>query len=211
MGLDLRVYETEKMRVEICETKVTKIFKDSPSSKKRYTLERDALERLKGINGFPQIISSQSKTKTITMSYVDGENKSQLTDLSLLNLKALVVNMLNAGVARHTIRERDLLINESCDVSMVDFERTTLRNHRFSFSWFIAKQVTEYHLIRVIWNHNSALLTQEEAQALERFTNIRHKLQKLKLVRSFFRKFYRSKKKPGNYTSKFKRENNRKS
>ncbi len=210
MATDMKVYETEKMRVEIYDTEVIKTFKDSPSSKSRYKLERDVLERLKGIDGFPKIINAQDKIKTITMSYVEGDNKSQLSDYSLLKLRTLVAEMLGAGVARHAIPERDLLINDSGDVSMVDFERATLRKHRFSIGWFIAQGVTRYHLLRIIWNHNSALLSPEETLVLKKFTNIRNKLQKLKLVRSFFRKFYRSKSKPGHYTTKFKRNNIRK-
>lgn len=179
------------MRVEVSKTKVTKIFKDTSSSKKRYKREKEALKRLKGIDGFPQIISYQDQAKTIIMSHIEGDNKLQLSDQSLLKLRALIKTMLAAGISRHALPERDLLITDSGDVSMVDFERVTLRRHRLSIKWFFAKRVTEYHLLRLIWNHNSSLLSPDEKQTLQRYTSIRNKLQKLKLVRSFYRKHFR--------------------
>lgn len=187
----MKVYETGKMRVEVSKTKVTKIFKDTSSSKKRYKREKEALKRLKGIDGFPQIISYQDQAKTIIMSHIEGDNKLQLSDQSLLKLRALIKTMLAAGISRHALPERDLLITDSGDVSMVDFERVTLRRHRLSIKWFFAKRVTEYHLLRLIWNHNSSLLSPDEKQTLQRYTSIRNKLQKLKLVRSFYRKHFR--------------------
>lgn len=205
--MSISVYETSKMHVSIGEKEVIKTFKKRPGYKKRFKREKKALQRLKGIDGFPQIISHRNST--VVMSRVAGDNKEQLSNQSLKEIRVLVDNMLEAGVARHAIPERDLLIDDD-KVSMVDFERITLRRHRLSPSWLFAKKVTKFHLFRLISNHNSQLLTDDEKKELETFTAVRNKLQKLKKVRSSVRKVIRTKAKAGNYTKKFESSNLRK-
>ncbi|MGR5062376.1 hypothetical protein [Photobacterium sp. DNB22_13_2] len=205
--MSISVYETSKMHVSIGEKEVIKTFKKRPGYKKRFKREKKALQRLKGVDGFPQIISHRNST--VVMSRVAGGNQEQLSNQSLKELRVLVNNMLEAGVARHAIPERDLLIDDN-KVSMVDFERITLRSHRLSPGWLFAKKVTKFHLLRLISNHNSQLLTDDEKKELETFTNVRSKLQKLKKIRSSIRQVARTKPKAGNYTKKFESGNSNK-
>lgn len=205
--MTISIYETGKMYVSIGDKEVTKTFKKRPRYKKRFTREKKALQRLKGLEGFPQLISYHDCT--VVMSRVTGINQEQLSSQNLKALRLLVENMLEAGVARHAIPERDLLIDAN-KVSMVDFERVTLRRHRFSPDWLFAKKVTRFHLLRLINNHDSQLLTEHEKKELKTFTDVRSKLQKLKKIRTWARKFIRSKAKPGNYTKKFESGNSRK-
>ncbi|PMH44460.1 hypothetical protein BCU68_02860 [Vibrio sp. 10N.286.49.B3] len=196
------IYETEKMRVEIGEDYVKKQFKSFPGSKKRFKCEKEALSRLAGVEGFPQLISANSSI--VVMSRLNGDNQKKLSDSALRDLRLLVEKMLESGVARHSLPERDLLIDNDT-VSMVDFERVTLRHFRWSPSWLIAKKVTRFNLLRFISNHNILLLSDKETKELKRFTDLRAKLQKLKKIRSI-RNLWRPKHqlKPG-YTKKFKR------
>ncbi|MCQ1061171.1 hypothetical protein LRP52_45335 [Photobacterium sp. ZSDE20] len=205
--MSISVYETSKMHVSIGEKEVIKTFKKRPGYKKRFKREKKALQRLKGVDGFPQLISHRNST--VVMSRVAGGNQDQLSTQSLKELRKLVDNMLEAGVARHAIPERDLLIDNN-KVSMVDFERVTLRRHRLSPGWLLAKKVTKFHLFRLISNHNRELLSESEKKELDTFTNVRSKLQKLKKVRTSVRKVVRSKSKAGNYTKKFESGNSSK-
>ncbi|KXO10063.1 hypothetical protein AKG98_844 [Moritella sp. JT01] len=204
MGM-ISIYETGKMRVEIGNDEVVKIFKVRPRYKKRYNCEKLALLRLKGLSGFPEIIKYKDDDTTLTMTRLFGENKEQLSDEALQHLRLLVEKMLSAGVARHSLPERDLLIKGG-KVSIVDFERVTLRGSPWSPMWLISKKVTRFHLLRLISRHNSALLSEKEKNKLAYFSNIREKLQVLKRLRSKGRKVWRSKTKPGEYTNKFESE-----
>ncbi|SGY84224.1 Putative uncharacterized protein [Moritella viscosa] len=196
------IYETGKMRVEIGNDEVVKTFKVRPNYKKRYNREKFALLRLTGLSGFPEIIKYEDDDATLTMTRLFGENKEQLSDEALQHLRLLVERMLDAGVARHSLPERDLLIKGD-KVSIVDFERVTLRGMSWSPMWFFSKKVTRYHLLRLISRHNPKLLSEEEKNKLAYFSNIREKLQVLKRLRSKGRKVWRSKSEPGEYTKKF--------
>lgn len=200
----ISIYETNKMKVEIRDEKVIKIFKDYPSSTKRFLKEKEALKRLSGVSGFPQLISTENKK--IVMTRLGGENKAQLSDQALLNLRKLVMRMLEVGVARHALPERDLLIDGD-RVSMVDFERVTLRSFEWSPLWIAAKKVTIFNLLRFISNHNPDLLSADEKKKLHSLTIARARLQKLKKIRSI-RKMWSSKPEyKSHYTTKFKRDN----
>jgi len=198
----ISIYETGKMRVEIGDEEVVKTFKIRPSYKKRYSREKFALLRLKGLSGFPEIIKYKDDDTTLTMTRLLGENKEQLSDEALQHLCLLVDRMLCAGVARHSLPERDLLIKDD-KVSIVDFERVTLRGSTWSPIWFFSKKVTRFHLLRLISRHNPALLSEEEKNKLAYFSNVREKLQVLKRLRTKGRKVWRPKTKPGVYTNKF--------
>ena len=174
------IYETKKMRVEIGQHEVKKVFKIAPRYKTRFAREKGALVRLKGIQGFPQLIRSEGTT--VVMSRLAGKNENNFSDEVLSNLRVLVENMLSAGVARHTLPERDLLIDNGT-VNMVDFERVTLRNHSWSPVWLIAQKTTRFNLLRVISNHNPSLLSDDESQQLEKLTRVRERLQTLKKIR----------------------------
>jgi len=202
----ISIYETGKMRVEIGNSEVVKIFKVRPSYMKRYNREKCALFRLTGVPGFPEIIKYNEGGATLTMTRLPGENKEQFSDEALQDLRLLVDRMLGVGIARHSLPERDLLIKGD-KVSMIDFERVTLRGSSWSPMWFFAKKVTRFHLLRFISRHNPDLLSEEEKRQLAYFSNIREKLQVLKILRSKGRKVWRSKSVPGAYTKKFERKN----
>ncbi len=200
----MKIYETNKMLVEISEDTVKKTFKVHPKHVKRYTTEKKALQRLVGENGFPQLLATDDADKTIVMSKLLGENQEQLSDLAIENLRSLVHNMLQAGVARHALPERDLLVTKGQEVNMIDFERITLRRFSWSPIWIVAKNTTTFNLLRLINQHNPSLLSKKELATLAMHTKTRSGLQILKKVRNAFRKIWAEPSTSGNYEEKFK-------
>lgn len=96
------------------------------------------------------------------MTKLNGQNLDILSVSALNNLKKLINNMLDAGVSKHSLPVRYILITEENSVTLVDFERVTLRRYRWSPIWLIAKEVTYFHLLRLIDQHESTLLTDSE-------------------------------------------------
>ena len=50
------------------------------------------------------------------------------TEKNAQDLSRIVEQMLAAGVARHSMPIRDIVVDESGNLSLVDFERSTLRS-----------------------------------------------------------------------------------
>lgn len=200
----MKIYETNKMLVEIRADVVKKTFKVHPNHAVRYAREKAALQRLSGSKGFPQLASADDASKTIVMSKLQGENQEHLPDLALKNLRSLTHNMLRAGVARHALPERDLLITAQQDVNMVDFERVTLRRFRWSPIWIVAERATTFNLLRLINRHNPSLLSEKEIATLTLLNNARTRLQTLKKVRTAFRRIWRGPSNTDDYQQKFK-------
>ncbi|MCG9702696.1 hypothetical protein L1D19_21755 [Vibrio natriegens] len=195
------------MRVEIDNASVRKTFKPSSNQKKRYKNEKLALLRLKGSLGFPQLLLVDNHTSTLTMTRLNGQNLDILSASVLNNLKILINNMLDAGVSKHSLPVRDILVTEEHNVSVVDFERVTLRRYRWSPIWLIAKEVTYFHLLRLIDQHKSTLLTDSERKKLVFYTSLRESIhQPLRKGRSILRKFWKKPKQmtsSSTYTKKF--------
>ena len=177
------------MHVHIGESEVVKTFKVMPGYKARYKREKLALLRLKWLHGFPKITKCDDALAIIVMSRLAGDKKEHLSDENLNRIRWLVEEMLNAGVSRHTLPVRDFLISSDDSVSMVDFERVTIRYMSWSPIWLAAKYVTKLNLLRLISNHNPAILSKKENKQLVLFVTVRENLQGLKRLRDKIRSF----------------------
>ncbi|MCC4832418.1 hypothetical protein LMH66_07210 [Shewanella sp. 10N.7] len=178
------IYETNKMKVEIRENIVSKTFKKVGNYSKRYTREKTSLQRLSESSLFPKLVSFDDKTNNIKMSRIPGSQPESLSENQIDLLRQMVKSMHDAGVARHAIPIRDLLSSNDKELGMVDFERVTLKRFSFSPIWLIAKKVSNYHLCRLMKEHQSHLLSESEQIFLEKINKIRNTLQKIKHIKS---------------------------
>lgn len=178
------IYETNKMKVEIGENTVSKTFKKTGYYNKRYNREKLSLQRLSDSSLFPQLISFDDKKKIIKMRRLPGYQPDGLSEKQIELLREMVNSMLHAGVARHAIPIRDLLSNNDQELGMVDFERVTLKRFSFSPVWLIAKQVSNYHLCRLVQKYQPHLLSKSEENFLKKINKIRGILQKIKPIKN---------------------------
>ncbi len=156
------VYETGKMHVQVDKATVRKTFKQARKAAARFSCERRALERLLGVEGFPQLLSFDEQSATVEMTRLPGGTPMSLGEDELVQLRGLVDQLLARGVARHALPMRDLLVSSSGRVGMVDFERVSLRSLEASPVWQIAKIVTRYHLYRLIGEFHPQSLSRAE-------------------------------------------------
>lgn len=185
------IYETKKMHVDIQPEYVLKVFKKTPGYLTRYHREKRALKRLSNIPGMPQLIECSDNTPSLKMTRLPGDNPTWLSDKSLLQLKGMVDQMLSQGIARHSLPERDILVDEAGNVSLVDFERITLKSKRTAPIWKLADKVTRFHLSRLIHQHNPMLLTPHERRQLELGLALRESFNKVRKVRNKVRGIWR--------------------
>jgi len=177
------IYETKKMRVEIGKEVVSKLFKPTRNSNLRYNREKKSLQRLSGLNHFPQLIEFNDKTKLIKMTALPGDRPDNLSEIQVELLRTMFEDMLAMGVARHALPIRDLLSTNDQQLEMVDFERVTIKHFQYSIIWFIAKRVSYYHLYRLINQYQPQLLSEPERQFLSKVDKIRTVLQVIKPLR----------------------------
>ncbi|MCK7596495.1 hypothetical protein M0G74_04320 [Microbulbifer sp. CAU 1566] len=182
-------YETRKVLLKVGTDSVTKYFKERRGMQRRYLTEKAALSRLKGIAGVPELIRSADASHLLEMSRLPGSSVTALNERNLQGLATIVEKMLSAGVARHSLPIRDVLVDAEGNVGLVDFERATLRSRIWRPDWAIAKAVTRYHLYRLISEHQPQLLKPEQW----RLVNIG---QKLRRAVSFFHAGTHSLRKP---------------
>ena len=168
-------YNTHKMLLKIGDKTVSKFFKPVSGSFRRYQIEKEALQRMSHILGTPKLISSDDNSCTLVMSRLSGNMPDHLTEKNLLVLIRIVKEMLEAGVARHSMPIRDILVNDIGEVGLVDFERSTLRSSPWRIDWIVATKVSHYHLYRLIYQHQPQLLTKNQLLKL----NVISKLRKL--------------------------------
>lgn len=162
----IQIYQTKKMRVEIGEFSVVKIFKIKPGSNKRYKCEKEALQRFKGTNGLPELLNYSDQQTRLVMKRLPGKNVEKYSDEHLLRIRELINEALRLGVARHSLPDRDILVNGN-DVGIVDFERISLRSFAWLPIWKMAKYVTQFHVSRLISRHNPNLLSATEQRVLK--------------------------------------------
>jgi len=160
-------------------------------NKKRYKREKTSLQRLSSFHYFPKPILFEDKNNKITMSRLPGDHPETLSKKQIEILRRMVISMHNKGVARHAIPIRDLLCNNDQELYMVDFERVTLRYTPFSPIWCIAKKVTNFHLYRLIQDHQTQMLTASEKRILLKTNQVRSVLQKIKPFKEFVKKYLR--------------------
>jgi len=188
------IYETKKMLVVIEPNCVVKTFKKEKDYKKRYLREKTALQRLKGYEYFPELLSFDRKNTSLKMTRLKGCQPESLSVEQVVMLREMVSNMLERGVSRHAMPIRDLLANNNKELGMVDFERITLRGAKWSPIWWVAKKVSNYHLYRIINTYQPQELTDEEVKSLTKIDNIRSHLIKIKRLKSKLKKLGKTKK-----------------
>ncbi len=153
------VYETNKMLLRIGDSEVVKIFKPKKSSPRRYGREKESLQRMLDIEGVPTLIDTNDDQHTIRMSRLPGKTASSLSADNVVILSKIVYQMLAAGVARHSLPIRDIVVDNHGNLGLVDFERVTLCRHAWSPVWRIARKVSIYHLYRLINDYQPQLLS----------------------------------------------------
>jgi|GEM_PF-1002916 len=181
------IYETNKMLLEIGDEVVTKLFKPSSGYKSRYRQEKEALLRMEQVDNVPRLIKSEDQKTTLFMSRLPGRSVTELSETNLSDLTNIVTQMLAAGVARHSMPVRDILVDEQGLLSLVDFERSTLRYQTWRPDWIIAKKVTQYHLSRLISQHQPQLLSSQQQRQLDNTNKVRAFLRIFKRMRTSYR------------------------
>ncbi|MFM2483403.1 hypothetical protein [Celerinatantimonas sp. YJH-8] len=154
------VYNTHKMLLTLGEERVTKHFKSaSKSTSRRYRIEKKALTLLRNTKGVPFLYESDDQTHTLEMSRLPGHSAKFLNEKNLKDLAVIVEDMLDVGIARHSMPIRDVVVDEQDHVGLVDFERVTIRRHRWRPDWLISKAVARFNLYRLTYLYQPQLLT----------------------------------------------------
>ena len=179
----VNVYETKKMRVSIYETVVVKKFKQHRGYKKRYANEKKALQLLEAVDGIPKVIAYSDSDHALTISRLKGTNRERIPDNSLLKLRKMMDKTIELGVARHSLPPRDILVDEDENVGVVDFERVSIRKYALSPIWLIAKQVSKFRVIKLIYQHNLQVLTDEELRIFRSRQIIQRRFDKYRVIR----------------------------
>lgn len=150
-----KLYDRDKNRIVIYQTQVQKIFKrEEHHSRERFLLEQEALRRLHGQKGVPELLEvSEDPDLCITMSRLPGAPLNEcegVPDQFFLNLKDLVLRILDRGIARQWIKAGDVIVGPNGKAGIVDFERVTFRRHGLAPAWLIANAVNRVNLLQLI-------------------------------------------------------------
>ncbi|TEA74230.1 hypothetical protein ERE07_18260 [Allopusillimonas ginsengisoli] len=161
----------------------------------RFSREIKALRRLSGIDGVPALLAYSPAERWLAIDLIPGtplpENPAA-PDKLFTNLRVVVENMLRCGVARHSLPARDVIVRPDGTAGVVDFERCTLQHWRFSPIWWVARKVTQFHLLRLIDNHAPHLLTPKEQLRLQTCYRLSKAFHRCTRWRSRLRHYYRS-------------------
>jgi len=182
------IYNTEKMLLRIGEHLVTKHFKESSNYLKRFDQERRSLLRLQQLEHVPDLMRVLDWDTTLHLSRLPGISATSLTTENLIDLEKIVEQMLTAGVARHSMPIRDVLVDDRGEVSLVDFERSTLRSFRWSPIWLIATKVTRYHFLKLVEQHQPQMLTADQCEQLRKAAVIRRYFLVFRRLRDYIRR-----------------------
>ena len=185
--MSFRVYETSKMYVEIHPDRVIKQFKSAKGYKKRYSNEKEALIRLAVIEAIPNITHFDDGVLMLVTTRCEGTEPDILDNQALLKIHTTIEQCLQLGVARHSLPERDLLLCEDGKISIVDFERVTLRRWKYSPLWLLASWVVRFNLYRLLHRHNPDVLSAREQRILRRGAVLRIPYEIWKKRRSHYR------------------------
>lgn len=143
--------------------------------------EIEALRLLAGIRGIPLILALGLDRKSVVMSRVPGTPMSEckhVSELTMKSLRSLVEQMLQRGVARHSLPPRDVIVAADGSAGLVDFERSTRRLFAWDPLWFVAKAVTRFHMLRLLQAHAPQLMTPGERSRLRWQVALRAALQR---------------------------------
>ncbi|MDS1140774.1 hypothetical protein RE432_10025 [Pusillimonas sp. SM2304] len=159
----------KKNYVTINKDGVVKVFSQGPAQSHRFKREVNALKRLTGIEGIPALLSYSPTHRRIVIARIPGAPLSvtdNVPDKAFIQLRTIVEDMLDCGVARHSLPARDVIVAQGGAVGLVDFERCSLRHCRFGPLWWIARKVARFNLLRLIDSYAPHLLTQAEHRTL---------------------------------------------
>ena len=188
---DPKVYETGKMRVEVGSVRVVKKFKNRRDAKKRYVREKTSLQLLSELDGTPDLLDFNDEKNILVMNRLSGESTTTYSEENIRCLTYIIEQCLSLGVAPHTLHDRDILVDAS-GVSLVDFERVSIRTFKYSPIWKIAKLVPRFHLYRLIYNNHPILLTSSQVKFLNLGNSIRRLLTPMKNALRPFRSWWRN-------------------
>ena len=139
----------------------------------------------------PKLVHADSKNCSLVMTRLPGKKPETLSSENIMQLRCIADGMLKAGVARHSMPIRDILIDND-QLGMVDFERISLRRLKFSPFWLIACIVTKYHMLRLIVKHQPDSLSRIEYAFFSCIHFVRAGLQPLKETKDLIRRSARN-------------------
>lgn len=160
--------EKIKNEVRIEDDFVVKTF-TGRNGRKRFLGEKESLQRLRGIDGVPGVLAFDDENLSLTMERIAGTDLDACTgvpDSCFEHLHVLVEQMLDRGVARHTLRARDILCRPDGRAGLIDYEKISLRRFRFSPIWKLACAVTRLNYSRLLQERAPHLLTPAQARQL---------------------------------------------
>ena len=189
------VVESPKNRVLVYKDRVEKTFVTGRGCARKARREAAALRALAGLAGVPVLRKLAQDGKCVVMSRLHGTTLVEhglaehgVPASTLASLKVLVEQMLERGVARHSLPHRDILVLPDGSAGLVDFERSTLRLFSCEPSWLLARSIMRFHLLRLIGELAPGLLTPSEHRSLGRQLALRAALQRpMKLRRKIAR------------------------
>lgn len=152
-------------------TQVVKVFTQGRNKTSRFYKEVNALKRLTGIAGIPEVLSYSPSQRRITVERIAGTplpQASNVPDDAFIHLRIVVEDMLYCGVARHSLPARDVIVCTDGSVGVVDYERCSFRGWRFDPLWWVAAKVARFNLLRLIHQYAPHLLTEAEYHLLRR-------------------------------------------
>jgi len=168
--------ESTKNHVHLLKDRVIKSFVSGKRSTKRFRREVEALERLRGMDGFPALLEQSKNPHRVHISRLPGQPLAGLEaapDSVYVTLRTLVDQMLQAGVARHSLPPRDVIVRPDGSAGLVDFERSRCRRVRFGPIWLVSSAVTRFQLLRLLGEAAPHLLSDKERSQLQARSRLR--------------------------------------
>ena len=186
------VLEGPKNRIRIYEDRVEKTFHSGRYIARKARREAAALRALAGLPGVPAILELSRDKRSLIMSRLHGTPLSECESVAegtLVSLRELVEQVLQRGVARHSLPARDVIVQPDGSAGLVDFERSTRRLFPMEPSWLLARAITRFQLLRLVHEFAPQLLTARERRRLRWQISVRDALQpSLKLKRRLVRR-----------------------
>lgn len=179
-----------KNHVLLLDQRVVKSFVAGRRSKNRFQRELEALGRLQGLDGTPELLRTSHAPTRVHMSRIQGntlDRTSSVPDSVFHSLRELVERMLGRGVARHSLPARDVLVRPDGSAGLVDFERSRCRQFSWSPIWLASRAVTRFQLLRLIQTRAPHLLSQRELATL----GMQHRLRSVYRLHLNLRKRYK--------------------
>jgi hypothetical protein len=190
-GEPLLVVESPKNRVCIYEDRVEKVFAAGRGIARKARREVKALRRLAGIDGVPVLLEISPDGRHVTMSRIEGQPLSEcesVTESTMASLRDLVEQILQRGVARHSLPPRDVIVRPDGSAGLVDFERSTPRLFPGDPIWLMARGIMRFHLGRLTYERAPELLTPWERRRIRLQVRVRDAMQRpLKIKRRVVR------------------------